>query len=87
MLIYGHRIIHNIHLAYSTIPLLESTAGVEEVVEEAKADVGGGAGPAEGVEGTAADQDEFGDTESGGAKSKNADVVPLGYVVQHHVGL
>lgn len=52
-----------------TVPLLEEGAGVGERVEMTEADVGGGAVAAERVEVTAADEDEFGDAEGGGATS------------------
>lgn len=53
----------------------------------AKAKVRGGAMAAEGVELSAADQDELRDTEGGGASGECTDVVPLGYVVHHHIAL
>lgn len=66
---------------------LEEGAGVGEGVEVAEADVRCRAVAAEGVEVTAAHQDEFSDAESGGAASKCAHVVPLGYIVHHQVAL
>lgn len=62
-------------------------AGVEEGVEVAEAEVGGGAMAAEGVEVAAADENELRNAEGGGAPGESADVVPLRYVVHHHVAL
>lgn len=42
---------------------------------------------AEGVEFSAADENELGDTEGGSAPGKCPHVVPFGYVVNHHIAL
>lgn len=42
---------------------------------------------AEGVEFSAADENELGDTEGGGAPGECPHVVPFGYVVNHHIAL
>ena len=66
---------------------LEIESGVLKGVEVAKAKVCGGAMAAEGVEFSAADQNQLRDAEGGGAPGERAHVVPLRYVVHQHIAL
>lgn len=87
MLIHGYGAVRDLYAAYVAISLLEEVAGVEEGVEVAEAEVGGGAMAPERVEVAAADEDQLRHAEGGGATGQSADVVPLRYVVHHHVAL
>ncbi len=56
-------------------------------MEVAKAEVGGGAVASKGVEVSAANQNNLGDSEGGGASGQSANVVSFCYVVHHYVAL
>lgn len=56
-------------------------------MEVAESDVGGGSVAPESVEVSPSDEDELRDAEGGGASSESAHVVPLRYIMHHHVTL